>query len=221
MKDIYIITNLLNGKQYVGQTSIGYKNRFNRHCRSYNYGVRTEIACAIHEFGKENFSVSLLKTVKDDDADFWEIFYIRCNKTHISFGGYNMSFGGKHNPMDDPFVKEKHLSACSSAEFREKQHISHVNKKHSDETKQKCRDNTLMNLDRCLSVFREYNERRKVRVGMIENDVVIKEFDSLSDACRYLGVTDKSATSHIKRYADKYNKSGKRAKFLGYSWTLL
>ena len=71
MKDIYVITNLINGCQYIGQTSIGYKKRFNRHKRSYKYGVRTLIACAIYEFGKDNFSVELIKTVDDHCADFW------------------------------------------------------------------------------------------------------------------------------------------------------
>lgn len=179
------------------------------------------VSTAIHEFGKDNFSVSLIKTVPDDDADFWEILYIRMYKTHVSFGGYNMSFGGSRNPMEDSFVRGKHLSKCKSEEFREKQRLLSTGKTHSDETKQKCREATLANLDICTAGFRSYNESRKIPVGMIENDEIIMKFDSLSDACRYLGVTDKSATAHIKRYADKYNKNGKRAKFLGYSWTLL
>ena len=57
MKDIYMITNKINGMKYVGQTSVGYKKRFNRHCRSYSYGVRTLISCAINEFGKELFNI--------------------------------------------------------------------------------------------------------------------------------------------------------------------
>lgn len=221
MKDIYVITNKINGKQYVGQTSIGYKKRFNRHCRSYKYGVHTPICCAIEEFGKDNFDVSLIKTVPDKDADFWEMFYIHCFKTHYTKGGYNVTYGGKSNPMDVQYAVDKHNEVCRSEEFMAKQRENALGQITTDEKRRKCREATLANLDVCLRGFREYNESRKIRVGMIENDEVIMEFDSLSDACRYLGVTDKSATAHIKRYADKFNKNGKRAKFLGYSWTLL
>ena len=221
MKDIYLITNLITGKQYVGQTSVGYKRRFGVHCRSYKYGVRTLISCAIAEFGKSNFSVQLIKSVPDKDADFWEMFYIHCFKTHVSHGGYNITYGGKSNPMDIPYARDKHAAVCRSEEFRSKQREHAKNQITSAEKRNKCREATLRNLDVCTRGFVEYNNSRKIRVGMIENDTVIMEFDSLSDACRYLGVTDKSATAHIKRYADKFNKNGKRARYLGYSWTLL
>ncbi len=222
MKDIYVITNKVNGKQYVGQTKVGYIKRFRGHCYSYKRGVRTLISCAIHEFGRENFSVSLIKSVPDKDADFWEMFYIWCYKTHISCGGYNITYGGKSNPMDIKYACDRHDRACHSDEFIEKQRKANTGKRMSDESKEKCRQATLKNLDICIAGFREYNESRKIRVGMIDDSGnIVMEFDSLSDACRYLGVTKKSYTASIKRYADKYNKNGKRSKFLGYSWTLL
>lgn len=40
------------------------------------------------------------------------------------------------------------------------------------------------------------------------------------DALRYLGKPTKEA-GNILRYADKYNKNGKRAKTFGYSWVKL
>ena len=222
LKEIYVITNTVNGKQYVGQTSIGYKKRFNRHCRSYKYGVRTLICCAIEEFGKENFTVDLIREVPDKDADFWEMFYIHCYKTHISKGGYNITYGGKSNPMDIGYVKNKHNEVCHSEDFIEKQRKNGIHQVVSDEKRRKCREATLNNLDVCLAGFRAYNESRKIRVGMLdEDDNIIMEFDSLSDACSYLGATNKSYTSAIRRNADKYNKNGKRSKFLGYAWTLL
>lgn len=221
MIDIYLITNILNGKQYVGKTQKGYLYRFNQHCLAYDHGCRNYISCAIHKYGRDNFKVELITQVNDDTWEYWENYYIKEYKTHYSQGGYNITWGGDSNPMDIPRVKQKHLEKCQSQEFREKQRQLSIGKLHSDKTKELCRQQTLKNLDVCVSGFRAYNESRKIRVGMIENDVIVKTFDSLSDACRYLGCTDKSYTNGIKRYADKINKNGKRAKFLGYSWTLL
>ena len=222
MTDIYLITNLLNRKQYVGQTRNGYINRFHRHCLAYYHGCRNYISCAINKYGKENFKTELIKQVNDSERNYWETYYIKFYKTHYTQGGYNLTWGGDDNPMNNDYVKQKHLEKCNSEEFKQKQRNHSLGKHHSEDTKELCRQNTLANLDVCIAGFRRYNESRKIKVGMIdESNEIIKKFDSLSDACNYLGVKDKSNTAHIKRYADKINKNGKRAKFLGYSWTLL
>ena len=70
------------------------------------------------------------------------------------------------------------------------------------------------------SGFKNYNNSKKIRVGMIENGIVIKEFDSVADALKFLGKPTKEAGNLLK-YADKYNKNGKRAKTFGYSLTKL
>ena len=56
MIDIYLITNKINGKQYVGKTQKGYKVRFKQHCNAYNHGYRNYISCAIHKYGADNFT---------------------------------------------------------------------------------------------------------------------------------------------------------------------
>lgn len=222
MTDIYLITNLVNGKQYVGQTRNGYINRFHRHCLAYSHGCRNYISCAINKYGKENFKTELIKQVDDSEWKYWETYYIKFYKTYYTQGGYNLTWGGDDNPMNNDQIKQKHFERCSSEEFKQKQRNHSLGKHHSEATKELCRQNTLANLDICVAGFRRYNESRKIKVGMIdESNEIIKTFDSLSDACKYLGVNDKSFTAHIKRYADKINKNGKRAKFLGYSWTLL
>ena len=225
MVEIYLITNQINKKQYVGKTHNRYKNRFDQHAKAYSYGERYYLACAIHKYGVENFTIEVLDEVSDTSWEYWERYYIKHMHTHHTEGGYNETYGGDSNPMDDPAVVAKHSAICKSEYFRSLQRELQTGRKHSDKTKELCRQSTLANLEVCMKGFREYNNSRKISVGMVEDNTVIKVFDSLSDAARYacsvgnykFNVGD---TSQIKAYADKFNKNGKRAKFLGYAWTL-
>ena len=128
--------------------------------------------------------------------------------------------------MDDPAIVAKHDKICKSEYFRNLQRELQKGRKHSEETKELCRKNTLANLDICIRGLREYNESRKIRIGMIVDDKLVKVFDSLQDASRYISDNNSKYKynlgncSQIKHYADKFNKNGKRAKFLGCSWTL-
>lgn len=220
MTDIYLITNLINGKQYVGKTKNGYINRFNHHCLAYEHGCRNYISCAIHKYGKNNFKVCLITQVPDTEWDYWETYYIKQFKTHYTQGGYNITWGGDFNPMEEPLVQRKHWIACHTDEFIQKQRSKSTGRTHSEYTKKLCRKRTLDNLDICIAGFRKYNKSKQIPVGMIKDDTLIKTFESLSDASKYLTGDSKSCGA-IKRYADKINKNGKRAVYLGYSWMLL
>ncbi len=54
---IYLITCLVNGKKYVGQTTKTVEKRFKEHVRR----KKSLISKAIHEFGVENFTVEVLE----------------------------------------------------------------------------------------------------------------------------------------------------------------
>lgn len=91
---IYVITNNVNGKKYVGQTIMDVSLRFSKHCLRSQY--RSRISYAIEKYGKDNFSVETIDTAKDQsDLDSLEQMYIFAYGTTDSKLGYNVTKGGR------------------------------------------------------------------------------------------------------------------------------
>ena len=83
---IYIITNLINNKQYVGKTTKSLKLRWRRHCSR----KHTAISKAIIKYGKENFKIEVLEyTTSLEELNNLEIEWIN-KKNTLSPNGYNL-----------------------------------------------------------------------------------------------------------------------------------
>lgn len=94
---IYKITNLVNGKMYVGQTSESIHQRWNEHKYDASYSKSKCYNCALHrairKYGPENFNISLLEEVDNSLLNEREMYWIkRCNSFK---SGYNMTLGGE------------------------------------------------------------------------------------------------------------------------------
>ena len=222
MVEIYLITNLLNDKKYVGKTIRGYKNRFKEHCKFKD----SYIGNAISKYGENNFKLELIDTVSDDKWQYWETYYIKKYNSHYTQHGYNITWGGDSNPMDIDDIRCKQKAMCNTPEAKNR--YSKQAKEFNSSPKRKKAQIKLNALyqtdkeyrDKILSGFKEYNESRKIKVAKIdENGNILHVYDCLSDAVREFN-KDPSYTSAILRYADKFNKNGKRAKFLGCYWTI-
>lgn len=99
MVGIYKITNLINGKVYIGQ-SINIQKRLNEHkYKAFNEGDNS-YNCAIHnafrKYGIENFEFEILEETKQECLDEREIFYIE-KYNSLSPNGYNIRFGGQRS----------------------------------------------------------------------------------------------------------------------------
>jgi len=100
---IYLITNLINGKQYVGQTVTTIKKRFNKHCCPAKANKKCVISRAIKKYGKENFIIQELAIAYDQERlIFLEGMYMAWFDTLVSSGhGYNVveiiNGQGKHS----------------------------------------------------------------------------------------------------------------------------
>lgn len=100
---VYKLTNLVNGKIYVGQTTRSLEKRFKEH----SHCKTSLIGQAIHEFGEENFSREVLATCDSkEETDNLEVFFICYFNCRVP-NGYNVAEGGSYNPhlKKSPFSK--------------------------------------------------------------------------------------------------------------------
>ncbi len=103
----YIICNLVNGKMYVGVTYRDLDTRFKEHVkvsRFKNNFLKQPINKAIAKYGKENFSIRLLKEFNNLEGAYGaEPEYIKMYKTKDANYGYNQSDGGDRGPINLKF----------------------------------------------------------------------------------------------------------------------
>jgi group I intron endonuclease len=93
---IYLITNLVDGKKYVGQTVQNGKRRFNTHKRAaFKYQSRLPIHRAIRKYGIDNFKYEILEECDSiHSLNEAESKWISELKTFGS-EGYNCTTGGE------------------------------------------------------------------------------------------------------------------------------
>lgn len=92
---IYLVTNTINGKQYVGQSCCDdIQKRWNDHKRCKKTSLGTYIYNAYKKYGNDKFKYQLICICFDEDCDTYEREYIKKYNT-ITPNGYNMLEGGK------------------------------------------------------------------------------------------------------------------------------
>ena len=105
-KDIYIITNDINRKVYIGQAK-NTEERFKAHCKPASAKNNSLIDKAIQKYGKEHFTVKILES-QIEDYDEREKYWIKYYNSQRPFG-YNILEGGDKPPIyygdDHPSVK--------------------------------------------------------------------------------------------------------------------
>ncbi len=147
--EIYKITNIKNGKVYIGQTHThrknrnkykpyGYIGRLNTHisdalCNTKKFQSRY-LACSIRLHGKEAFVIELIERCLPEKMDEREIYYI-AHYNSMYPTGYNLTTGGKNNY---PYRKKVELEIVETEKNVAGKHGGC--KFRSDETREKIRE---------------------------------------------------------------------------------
>lgn len=117
---IYKITNKINGKIYVGQSTYTIEESENY------YGSGKHIVRAIKKYGKENFVKEIIDTaINQNELNEKEIYWIE--SLNSIENGYNLQLGGKGG-------RHSNESKKLIAKLQTGKNNSFFSKKHSDES---------------------------------------------------------------------------------------
>ena len=112
-----------SGKVYIGQT-----NNYKKRCTPGNYKSSPYFYHAIQKYGWDNFTHEILeKNLSQEQANQYEIQYIKEYNATNSEYGYNISEGGDHRTSmkgkNNPFFGKKHSEECKQKLSEQHRHI--------------------------------------------------------------------------------------------------
>jgi group I intron endonuclease len=143
---IYLTTNLINGKIYIGQHLFLKKKRLN----AYYLGSGRYFKNAVERYGRDNFKRKILRVCfTQKELNVWEYVYIKKYHSQDKNIGYNIASGEVHssngNPVNNPEVKKKisntlrkkYLNGEMPVRFKRGEEHPMWGKHHSEETKRR------------------------------------------------------------------------------------
>ncbi len=184
---IYKITNLKNGKFYIG-SSKDIEFRWSEHKKHLNgnYHINKKLQNAWSFYGKEHFEFTIIEIINECDLLVKEQFYLNMFKPHMKEIGYNINpsaYGGDtitHNPNKEQIIKNMTVA----------NNVGHMHgKKHSDEAKER---------------------QRERAVGRYTLEWFVAKYGTENGALKYKERNDKLANRNINYSYDNGLKGKKR-----------
>ena len=139
MVGIYKITNLVNGKVYIGQSQ-NIKERWKDHRTDYKRG-EVILYRAMRKYGIDNFSFEVIEECSVDELNEKEIYYIAEYNSYIyaeNSNGYNMTIGGDGmRGFHHKEVSKEKISSILTNLYKDKEKHPMFGRKLTQETKDK------------------------------------------------------------------------------------
>lgn len=179
---VYIHTNKINGKMYIGITSTSLKRRFGANGNGYN--DHPKFWNAIKKYGWENFIHEIFASnlTYEEACNMERLLIIKLNTIACGYNNKDGGNGGKLSQEVKNKIKEKRAKQITTKESIEKMAATHRGTHHNYETIQKMRNAAL---------------NRSVAVFCIETNEM---FVSISDAARTFNVSPSAIANSCERY---------------------
>jgi len=105
---IYKLTNRVNGKIYIGQTTLTLEERFKSHIYNAKFDKSRVILRAITKYGTENFNKEVLyECSSKEEMNEKEKYFIKYFNSKLP-NGYNMTDGGEGAFGYEPTLEERY-----------------------------------------------------------------------------------------------------------------
>ena len=178
MAYIYKITNLINGKSYIGKTLLTIDERWNEHCRAIRRKrcEKRPLYSAMNKYGIENFKIEQIEECDDNVVNEREEYWIEYFGTFKS--GYNATIGGdgKHY-LDYDLICETYKQVQNTVKTAE------ICKCHPDSVKRILKEKKIK-ITLSSEIIKKETSKMINQYDLKNN--YIKTFPSINDAARYI-----------------------------------
>lgn len=214
MAFIYIITNQINGKQYVGKTTRTIYQRFNEHIyasKMKKYNMQYPLYKAIKKYGIENFSIKQLEECPVEKATDKEKYWIEKFNTYNN--GYNATLGGEGlHHYNYKIIAEKYQ------ELQNQRETAQFFDCDIDTVRKACLEHKV----KIKSSVESLREKCSKKIQKIDskNNQVLFVYNSIADAARALvkqGKASDISISGVRSHISAVCKN-KRKTAYGYKW---
>jgi len=173
---VYLITNKITGKQYVGQTAHTVEQRWKEHLKASKRGNIYYFHKSIRKYGSDAFEVKTLHIcINKEELDFVEMFYISFLGTKIPMG-YNSTDGGEGtiglrvSEETRKKLSKANLGKIPSEETLAKMSTSQRGKKKTAETKKKLSESLKGNTNGSFTAGKAWtDEHREIHSKAMKN----------------------------------------------------
>lgn len=227
---IYKITNVINNKIYIGQTSqVKFYERFNRHLSNARCNLEGFLYNAIRKYGHENFNFELIYCCLDQTiCNELEIHFINQFQSTNKKFGYNILIGGGQSPLPlesrqkiSKVLKQQYLNGRKpwNADLKGTYHTGL--KPWNSGMKGQYKLDSGVNISKALTGVSKSEEHRKnlsiakkkynaenthvqaKKVRCIETEMI---FDSATKAAQFFGTNNHSNITRVCRGERKHYK---------------
>lgn len=177
MAYIYMVTNKINNKHYIGKTNFSIEQRWKQHLRDSNkYFIKNRpLYSAIQKYGNNNFFIELIEEVHESKSSEREKYWIEFYKTFEN--GYNATLGGDGKQyIDYDLVIASYQQTQNCSETARQLNI------HLDSVKKILKSKNIKIVD-----AHKVNQSKVANIGMYNlKGQLLKTFTSLHMAAYYL-----------------------------------
>uniref|UniRef100_A0A6C0AZ68 GIY-YIG domain-containing protein n=1 Tax=viral metagenome TaxID=1070528 RepID=A0A6C0AZ68_9ZZZZ len=232
---IYLITNKLDGKQYIGQT---IRKDINKRWNDYRNLAKKQIGSyfynALKKYNPINFKFQIICICFDEDCNKYEEYYIKNMNTLVPYG-YNLRLGGKNGKQHPESIEKRRIA--NTGKKRSEEHIFRAEKSPnfgkilSEEQKRKISSSYTKERKKLQSIImkeRYKNSilikrniqglqkgleklRKKVNCYNLDNEL-INSYESLSEASRKTGAMHQAISKCCSGKYKNYKSAG------GFIW---
>lgn len=200
---IYKVTNKINGKVYIGQTTQKLEKRWKDHCKKSN---KSAISLAVSKYGEENFKIKQILVCESvEQMNKREVMCIKMFNSLFP-NGYNIEIGGKNRKLSESTrkklsdINKNTIPPNRKGCFLSRQHKMQISAKMKGRKKSKEQIQKFKN-----TISKTGTSDKKIKC--LNNKIIYK---SMSEAVRQLGIS----VLGISRNVRGQNKSYKGFKFV-------